>query len=103
MSVDDFAAERAAGTEAVLLDVRGAEELAIAAIDGAQWIPVAELGGRVRELDPGRSYVITCHRGARAVRAAGILQAAGFAQLRVLDGGIDAWADRVDPTLARYA
>ena len=103
VSVEAFAAECSAGTDAILLDVRGAPEREIAAIDGSMWIPVGELAARVGELDATRPYVITCHRGPRAERAADILQAAGFGQLRLLDGGIDAWAERVDTTLARYA
>lgn len=92
------------GTQAPqVLDVRGPEELAIAAIDGVVAIPLAELPGRLSELDAAADWVITCHRGARAERAWRLLQAAGFERIRVLEGGIDAWAERVAPDMPRYA
>ena len=31
-----------------------------------------------------------------------LLRRAGFDRLRVLDGGVDAWAERIDPSLPRY-
>ena len=27
---------------------------------------------------------------------------AGFRRLQILEGGVDAWAQKIDPTLARY-
>ena len=103
LSVEQFAAERAGGTDAVVLDVRSAEELAIARFEDGAWIPVGELAERIGELDAATRYVIVCHHGPRAERAAAMLAAAGFTKLDVLAGGIDAWAERVDPAVPRYA
>jgi 3-mercaptopyruvate sulfurtransferase SseA len=36
------------------------------------------------------------------VQAYHLLRAAGFERLRVLDGGVDAWAARIDGEMARY-
>jgi rhodanese-related sulfurtransferase len=36
------------------------------------------------------------------MKALEILKGAGFGKVRSLAGGIDAWAERVDPGLARY-
>jgi sulfur-carrier protein adenylyltransferase/sulfurtransferase len=102
ISVQAFAALRAAGEEVSLLDVRNAYEVAIAAIDGAITIPLDELPLRISELDARRRYVVTCHHGPRAVRACQLLAGQGFARLSVLDGGLDAWALAVDPSLPRY-
>ena len=30
------------------------------------------------------------------------MRKAGFCRLNVLAGGIDAWAERIDPSMARY-
>jgi rhodanese-related sulfurtransferase len=46
--------------------------------------------------------VTFCHHGARSLKALEILKAAGFAKVRSLRGGIDAWAVNIDPTMARY-
>jgi rhodanese-related sulfurtransferase len=43
-----------------------------------------------------------CHHGMRSYRVAEFLAQAGFERLYNLDGGIDAWAADVDPSLARY-
>jgi rhodanese-related sulfurtransferase len=36
------------------------------------------------------------------VQAYHLLRQAGFGRLRVLAGGVDAWAERIDPSLPRY-
>lgn len=102
MSPETLAARIAAGEATVLLDVREPQELAIAAIPGALAIPLAELPRRLAELDPAAPCVVTCHRGPRSERACRLLREAGFRELWSLEGGIDAWAERIDPGLARY-
>ena len=86
----------------VLLDVREPWEAAIAAITGSTLIPLGELGGRVGELDPAASVVVYCHLGVRSEYAARLLAGAGFARVRNLAGGIDAWSRTVDATVVRY-
>ncbi len=86
----------------MLLDVREPWEAAIAAITGSTLIPLGELGGRVGELDPAASVVVYCHLGVRSEYAARLLAGAGFARVRNLVGGIDAWSRTVDATVVRY-
>jgi molybdopterin/thiamine biosynthesis adenylyltransferase/rhodanese-related sulfurtransferase/molybdopterin converting factor small subunit len=90
------------GKELVLLDVREPHEYEIAHIEGVTFIPLGELPGRLRELDDHAEIVTYCHHGARSLKAVEILKAAGFAKVRSLRGGIDAWAASVDPSLPRY-
>jgi adenylyltransferase/sulfurtransferase len=45
---------------------------------------------------------VTCHRGPRSIQAYHLLKNSGFTKLHVLQGGVDAWAERIDPTMARY-
>ena len=90
------------GREFSILDVRGPQEYAICRIQGSTLIPVAELEGRVGELDPSRLWVVHCHHGPRSTRATNILRDRGFQQAYNLAGGIDAWAEEVDPSLPRY-
>jgi len=86
----------------VLLDVREPHEYEIARIDGARLIPLSELPGRLRELD-GRAEIVThCHHGVRSLQALALLKGAGFANVRSLQGGIDAWSVGVDPEVPRY-
>ena len=95
-------ARRRAGTAPELLDVREAHELAIARIPDARSLPLSELPARLHELDSARDYAIVCHHGLRSIEAYYLLHKAGFRRLSVLEGGVDAWAAGIDPSLPRY-
>ena len=90
------------GDGLVLVDVREPHEWEIAHIDGARLIPLSQLPERLAEIDGHAEIVTHCHHGARSMKALEILKGAGFGKVRSLAGGIDAWAERVDPELARY-
>ena len=77
----------------LLLDVRTPEEFARGHIPGALLVPVGELEGRVAELAPfkQRGVVTYCEKGPRAERAAGVLRAAGFENVRPLAGSFARW------------
>ncbi|MGH9464923.1 MAG: molybdopterin-synthase adenylyltransferase MoeB [Thermoanaerobaculia bacterium] len=90
------------GRDFVLLDVRTPREHALASLPGALLIPLQELPQRVDELDPAADIVVHCHHGQRSERAAAFLRGQGFASVRNLAGGIDAWSDQVDPDVPRY-
>jgi len=93
---------RARNSELLLLDVREPPEWGIAHIDGARLIPLSELPERLGELDGHAEIVTHCHHGIRSLKALEILKAAGFAKVRSLKGGIDAWSVTVDPSVPRY-
>ncbi|GAA1055813.1 adenylyltransferase/sulfurtransferase MoeZ [Agromyces luteolus] len=97
-----LAAELASDAPPRLLDVREPWEADLVAIEGSILIPLHELGARTGELDPAASLVVYCHLGVRSRLAAEHLLAAGFAEVRNLTGGIDAWSLAVDPELTRY-
>jgi len=86
----------------IVLDVREPHEWAIAHIDGARLIPLSELPERLGELDGHAEIVTHCHHGIRSMKALEILKAAGFAKVRSLKGGIDAWSVQLDPSVPRY-
>ena len=102
LSATELVAARRADPGLVLLDVREPFEFEIAHIEGARLIPLGELPRRVAELDPRARIVAYCHRGIRSARARDLLAAAGFADVRHLRGGIDAWARDVEPEMSRY-
>ena len=102
ISARDLSRERGRKPNLVLVDVREPREAAIAQIEGARLIPLRELPGRLSEL-PGHAEIVTiCHHGQRSMTARDILVGAGFAKVRSLSGGIDAWAREIDPTVPRY-
>ncbi|HEY4321788.1 MAG TPA: molybdopterin-synthase adenylyltransferase MoeB [Gemmatimonadales bacterium] len=92
----------AAGAAPFLLDVREEWEFAIAHIDDATLVPLGELAAHLGELPRHGEIVTICHHGMRSVAARDLLVRAGFASVRSLAGGIDAWATDVDRTMPRY-
>jgi sulfur-carrier protein adenylyltransferase/sulfurtransferase len=102
VSVGQLDAWLQAGEHLTLIDVRTDQEREIARIDGARHIPVAQLERRLAELDQDERIVIHCHKGPRSTRATHLLRSAGFRRVYNLAGGIDAWAEEIDPSLARY-
>lgn len=102
LSVEDLCARRDAGEPFELLDVREPHEYEIAHIPGATLLPLSALPSRLHELDSARTYTIACHHGTRSVQAFHLLRKAGFVKLQVLAGGIDAWAEKIDPSMPRY-
>jgi molybdopterin/thiamine biosynthesis adenylyltransferase/rhodanese-related sulfurtransferase/molybdopterin converting factor small subunit len=103
IGVEDFRREREQkGDDLVLIDVREPHEWEIAHIDGSRLIPLSQLPDRLSELDGHAEIVTHCHHGARSLKALEILRGAGFGKVRSLAGGIDAWAEQVEPGMARY-
>lgn len=98
----DVARRLAAGEPLALVDVRQAFERELATLPGDLWIPLAELPQRLAELPSDRPLVVYCHVGGRSARAVEFLRRQGLARAYNLAGGIDAWAARVDPAIARY-
>ena len=64
--------------------------------------PLASLPQRVNELDTEDEIVLHCKSGMRSMKGLGVLQQFGFKKLHNLKGGITAWADDVDPSVAKY-
>ncbi len=85
-----------------LIDVREPHEYEICYIEGAKLIPTSEFVQRVGELDSADQMVFYCHKGIRSRNAVELLKTAGFKKIKSLKGGIDAWADAIDPAMPRY-
>ena len=85
-----------------LVDVREPGEWAIAHLPGAHLIPKGELADRVDELTRAAKVVVYCRSGIRSAEATRFLLDLGFANVRTLHGGLNAWAQRVDPSVPQY-
>jgi len=102
ISVHELKQKIDAKTPMIILDVREPFEYEIARIENSKLIPLDELPDHLDELDPNAEIVALCHGGVRSARAVEFLRASGFARAINLAGGIDAWANEIDPAMPRY-
>ena len=85
-------------TDAVLLDVREADELADGRIAGSTHIPLGQLPARFVELDRTRPVITVCRSGGRSSQAAQFLADQGY-DVADLDGGMARWMAQGRPTV----
>ena len=94
------AVERVNAGSLVIVDVRPADERALAAID----VPFAHFDDGVEEIeaiDKATPMAFLCHTGARSGQAAEHFRALGFTEVYNISGGIAAWST-FDPTIPQY-
>ena len=103
----DFPAWIAAQKQSVtLLDCREAWELQTASVraDGfdLKHIPMNDTPARLAELDAQAPVAVLCHHGFRSQRVAQFLAQNGFGTVANIAGGIAAWSQSVDASVAQY-
>lgn len=93
-----------AGENLFILDVREPHEWEISNLShlGAKLIPKGEVIARLGELSTAQEMVVQCRTGARSAAIIHELQQHGFKKLWNLDGGINRWAEEVEPELPVY-
>lgn len=79
------------GRDFVFLDVRSPGEWEEVRLPGATNIPLGALRERVNEIEREKEIVTFCKISLRGYEAALILKAAGFENVRVMDGGVVMW------------
>ncbi len=84
-----------------VLDVREPNEYQICNLGGTL-IPLNDLPKRVGELDKSKEIVVHCKMGGRSAKAVDYLKQQGFTNVHNLVGGINAWAERIDPKVPKY-
>ncbi|HTY11299.1 MAG TPA: molybdopterin-synthase adenylyltransferase MoeB [Bacteroidota bacterium] len=84
-----------------ILDVREPQEYQICNLNG-YLIPLRDLPKRINELDTAKEIVVHCKVGGRSRQAVEFMKQAGFRKVKNLVGGIDEWAEVIDPTMPRY-
>ncbi|MFH1499923.1 MAG: rhodanese-like domain-containing protein [Verrucomicrobiota bacterium] len=86
----------------LLIDVREPFERDICKIDAAEPIPMRQIPENLGTLPRDRHLLIHCHHGGRSLRVTEYLRANGFARVSNVAGGIQAWADEIEPGMTRY-
>jgi adenylyltransferase/sulfurtransferase len=102
VSVEELKAMRDRREPYVLVDVREPHEWAISVFPESVRIPLATLAENVNRLSTADEIVVHCKTGVRSAKAVRFLREAGFRKVRNLAGGINRWAEQIDPTMPRY-
>ncbi|WP_334178566.1 Grx4 family monothiol glutaredoxin [Pseudoxanthomonas sp.] len=101
LSPIDADAKARAG-EVLIVDVRPADERAVASVK----LPVKTFDGAGRTeleaLPKDTALAFLCRSGGRSQQAAEEFRALGFSNVYNITGGINAWADDVDGTISKY-
>lgn len=102
------AADMLARGEALLVDVRLAEERDVATLPGVPQevhAPLHELNEHLDDIEDaaaGRPILTLCHHGVRSIKAALALRGCGFEQSHSIAGGIENWSRAIDRDVPRY-
>ena len=86
----------------VVVDVREPWEHERCRIEDSLLIPMNEIPTRLAELPADRDLVLVCHHGSRSQQVAMWLEHNGYTRLSNLRGGVEGWAQEVDPAMPRY-
>ena len=78
---------------AVVIDLRSADDFAKGHLPSARQIEFAELAAKVGQLVKNKSnpVLLVCQTGQQSHKALRLVKDAGFAEVHVLDGGVNAW------------
>lgn len=101
LSVRDADDQLRAGSIAVV-DVRPADERAIAAINAPFETFDGDNRARLEALPKDTALAFLCHHGGRSAQAAEQFRALGFTKVSNITGGIDAWSNEVDNGVPKY-
>lgn len=103
LSVEELKAWlESAEAEPLIIDVREPWEYQVCRLESSVHIPMRQVPVQMSKLDRDRDIVVLCHHGIRSLQVCRFLAQQGFGRLFNVTGGIDAWAQQVDPSMARY-
>ena len=85
----------------ILIDVRGADERALATVDAAKTMEDGFMQ-QVEAMPKDTALAFMCHTGVRSQVAAEHFRKLGFTNVNNVAGGIDAWSQEIDPDVPRY-
>jgi rhodanese-related sulfurtransferase len=110
ISVQEVAQKLTQNESFVLLDVREAHELKSASMPQGSFthLPLSDLAARLLDAIPAemqakeQEVVVLCHHGVRSAQVTAWLQQQGWTNVLSMAGGIDAYAQEVDPSVGSY-
>jgi membrane protein DedA with SNARE-associated domain/rhodanese-related sulfurtransferase len=97
ITVEELRRQIEDGPAPVIVDVRSttAQTLELRRIPGALHVPVQDAARHLKELPRDREIILycTCQNEASAAKVARLLMNSGFARVRPLKGGLEAWIE----------
>jgi adenylyltransferase/sulfurtransferase len=102
IAVEELEQKLRSGNPLLLIDVREPFEYEICHLQGARLMPLGSLPFELSALERKQEIYIYCRSGGRSAQAVELLGKNGFAKVFNVEGGILAWADRIDPTIQKY-
>lgn len=90
-----------AGEDFDFIDCRTPDEWEKARMEGAELLDYND-SGRYMERPKGRKMVFACKTGDRSLDVAAYFKGHGFTEVYSMRGGLDAWREQVDPSVATY-
>ncbi|MTI79982.1 MAG: pyridine nucleotide-disulfide oxidoreductase [Firmicutes bacterium] len=93
ISATEFKERVEAGDDMLLLDVRTPEQFAPKHFkdDRVMQVTLGDLRERINEVPKDKEVITICAMGSRAYEASRILEGAGFKNVKILEGGLNAW------------
>jgi rhodanese-related sulfurtransferase len=90
---------------AVVVDLRPAAEFANGHLPSARHLEFAELQAKVGQLVKNKSnpVLLVCQNGQQSNKAVRVVQDAGYAEVHVLEGGLNAWQQAGMPVVKQGA
>jgi rhodanese-related sulfurtransferase len=104
MNVVELASLRANGLKPTMIDVREERELVNGVLDDAIHMPMNEVPGRMTDLEAEKEnmIVLICRTGNRSNQVGMFLEQNGFNDVVNMVGGMNAWAEKIDPSMTVY-
>jgi len=102
ITVEELKQKLDLGEDVTLLDVREPHEWPISDLPDSVKIPLGQLQQRVSELAQDADLVVYCRTGGRSAQAVQFLQQNGYGRATNLAGGINRWAEAIDPQMRKY-
>ncbi|MEQ5840814.1 rhodanese-like domain-containing protein [Paraburkholderia acidicola] len=90
---------------AVVVDLRSAADFAAGHLPSARHLEFAELQAKVGQLVKNKSIpvLLVCQTGQQSNKAVRVVQDAGYAEVHVLQGGLNAWQQAGMPVVKQGA
>ncbi|MFD1558941.1 rhodanese-like domain-containing protein [Paraburkholderia silviterrae] len=90
---------------AVVIDLRSADDFAKGHLPAARHLEFGELQAKVAQFVKNKSnpVLLVCQTGQQSHKALRVVKDAGFAEVHVLDGGVNAWQQAGMPVVKQGA